>query len=255
MPEMDGVQAVSIIRAWEKEKLQEQKNKSVEFPKDTRVPIVALTANAMRGMKEFYLEHGFDDYIAKPIDPRSLDDVINKYKNQLTKSDEEKNVNIAVEMEGQRLDMLNHYRVSFESGRSIDKEYLERFTALIESFDTHNMSAHMREQAAMLIEAGRRGDVQKIRELLPLFYEERGKMMQTLNEQGAIPTEIISRLKNAILSGASGDAESVMKELGAVKLEASDRELYFLLNDLLLAGDTERAVGAISLWEKLTKDV
>jgi len=248
MPEMDGVQAVSIIRAWEKENTHE------------RVPIVALTANALRGMKEFYLEHDFDDYIAKPIDPRSLDNVIGKYKEQLTKSDKEKNsgeknVNIEAEIERQRLDMLGHYRMSFENGRFIDGDYFDRFTALIESFDTHNMNAQTRKQVMTLIEAGRRGDAQRIREILPLFYEERGKMLQTLNEQGAIPTEIISRLKKAILSGASGEAEAVMKELGAVKLEASDRELYFLLNDLLLAGDSERAVGAISLWEKLTKDV
>jgi len=275
MPEMDGVQAVSIIRAWENEKLQEQKNKSVEFPQEKKVPIVALTANAMRGMKEFYLENDFDDYIAKPIDPRSLDDVINKYKAQLTKSDEELNVNIAVEMEGQRLDMLNHYRVSFESGRSIDngqskidngqskidngqskidREYLDRFTALIESFDSHPLLPTPHSLQKELIEAGRRGDTRKIREILPLFYEEQLKIAYSSgkqNEENAIPAEIISRLKRAILSGESGQTEAVMKEMGAVKLEASDRELYFLLNDLLLAGDYERAIGAISLWEKL----
>jgi len=249
MPEMDGVQAVSIIRAWERDSCPA----SLDLDRG-HVPIVALTANALRGMKEFYLENGFDDYIAKPIDPRSLDEVIGKYKEQLTGSGFiEENINITVEMEGQRLDMLNHYRVTFESGRSLDTEYYERFTALIESFDTNNMNEQTREQTAVLIDAGRRGDAQKIREILPFFYEERRKAAQIQNEKNAIPAQIISRLKKAVLSGESAAAEAVMKELGAVKLEASDRELYFLLNDLLLAGDTERAIGAISLWEKLLK--
>jgi len=242
MPEMDGVQTVSMIRSWEAEREES----------GGRVPIVAITANALRGMKDFYLKHGFDDYIAKPIDPRSLDDVINKYKEQLTK---QANVNIVAETEAQCLDMLNHYRMSFESGRSVDAEYLKRFTALMESFDTQGMNAQTREQAASLIEAGRNGDAQRIREILPLFYEALRKMAGTPNEEGKIPAEIISRLKKAILSGESGEAEAVMKEMGAVKLEARDRELYFLLNDLLLAGDTERAAGAISLWEKLTKEI
>jgi len=237
---MDGVQAVSIIRMWERE--NEDRG---------HVPIVALTANALRGMKEFYMENGFDDYIAKPIDPRSLDDVIGKYKEQLIKSGEEENVNIAVELEGQRLDMLNHYRVSFESGRSVDAEYMDRFTAFIESFDPHSLLPTPHSLQKELIEAGRRGDLQKIREILPIFYEERLKRAQVQNEESAIPAEIISRLKRAIMSGESGNTEVVMKEMGAVKLEASDRELYFLLNDLLLAGDYERAIGAISLWEKL----
>jgi len=227
MPEMDGVEAVSKIRAWER-------------GNEARMPIVAMTANALRGMKEFYLEHGFDDYIAKPIDPRSLDEVIIKYKERLTKN----NVNIAAETEAQRLDMLNHYRVSFESGRSIDADYLKRFTTLIESFGYS-------EQAATLIEAGRRGDVQKIREILPSFCAAWREMARVQHKEGAIPREIVSRLKNAVFSGTSAEAESIMKELGAVKLETRDRELYFLLNDLLLAGDTEKAAGAISLWEKL----
>ena len=47
---------------------------------------------------------------------------------------EEFTIIIPVEMESQRLDMLNHYRIAFESGRSVDREYFERFTALIESF-------------------------------------------------------------------------------------------------------------------------
>jgi CheY-like chemotaxis protein len=43
------------------------------------VPVVALTANAITGMREKYLSEGFDDYISKPIDKKDLERVLNKY--------------------------------------------------------------------------------------------------------------------------------------------------------------------------------
>ncbi len=65
MPEMDGIEATMFIRNWE------EKNK-------THVPIVALTANAIKGDKEKCLEGGMDDYITKPIDKDLFFEVIEK---------------------------------------------------------------------------------------------------------------------------------------------------------------------------------
>ncbi|MBR1377045.1 MAG: response regulator [Bacilli bacterium] len=45
-------------------------------------PTVALTANAIEGMKEKYLNDGFDDYLSKPIDKMELNRVISKYLNK-----------------------------------------------------------------------------------------------------------------------------------------------------------------------------
>ncbi|MDD3048809.1 MAG: response regulator [Bacilli bacterium] len=42
-------------------------------------PVVALTANAVPGMKEKYLKEGFNDYISKPIEREELDKVLHKY--------------------------------------------------------------------------------------------------------------------------------------------------------------------------------
>ncbi|MCL2211918.1 MAG: ATP-binding protein [Treponema sp.] len=69
MPEMDGVEATAIIRDWEKER-------EIENGLRKRMPIVALTANAVFGVREMFIEKGFDDFLAKPIDVTALDDII-----------------------------------------------------------------------------------------------------------------------------------------------------------------------------------
>lgn len=46
---------------------------------DYKTPTVALTANAIVGMKEKYLEAGFDDYLAKPIEKEELKRVLNRF--------------------------------------------------------------------------------------------------------------------------------------------------------------------------------
>ena len=61
MPNMDGVETMKKL-----------KNMSLQ------TPIVALTADAVEGSRERYLEEGFDDYVAKPIDQMTLEETLNK---------------------------------------------------------------------------------------------------------------------------------------------------------------------------------
>ncbi len=67
MPNKNGVEAMQEIKVYEKEM-------NLKL-----TPIVALTANAVSGDKEKYLELGFDDYLAKPIDIELLEKMLKRY--------------------------------------------------------------------------------------------------------------------------------------------------------------------------------
>jgi PAS domain S-box-containing protein len=67
MPEMDGYEATRIIR---------DETSSV---RNHQIPIIAMTANAMKGDREKCLNVGMDDYIAKPINIQKFDDVISRH--------------------------------------------------------------------------------------------------------------------------------------------------------------------------------
>jgi signal transduction histidine kinase/DNA-binding response OmpR family regulator len=66
MPDIDGIQAVQAIREMEKRSGNHQ-------------PVIALTALAMTGDQERCLAAGMDGYLSKPIRPREMDQILEKY--------------------------------------------------------------------------------------------------------------------------------------------------------------------------------
>ena len=67
MREMDGYEATGEIRNPESKVL------------DHKVPVVAMTANAMKGDREKCLEAGMDDYLSKPVKPQEISDMLEKW--------------------------------------------------------------------------------------------------------------------------------------------------------------------------------
>jgi CheY-like chemotaxis protein len=66
MPEMNGIEATGAIR-------------DLETAGSSHVPIVGVTAHALKGDRERCLEAGMDDYLPKPISPKALLDKVDKW--------------------------------------------------------------------------------------------------------------------------------------------------------------------------------
>ncbi len=109
MPKMDGIETLQKLR----------ENKLI----DERTAVIALTANAVVGSREKYLNAGFDDYLTKPIEVTQLEAMIYKYLPvELTQGErpEEKNEPSAAEAkEGSSdpvMDELERAGVNFAEG-------------------------------------------------------------------------------------------------------------------------------------------
>lgn len=109
MPDMDGVEAAEIIRR--------------DCGDNGTAPVmVALTANAMEGMRERFLEHGFQDFIAKPLDRTELNQLLlrwvpEKYRQTGDTEEESKPLDpSAVQIDGVDMEAVTQYYSGDEEG-------------------------------------------------------------------------------------------------------------------------------------------
>ena len=127
MPKMTGTQTLERI-----------KNEIPNF----NIPVVALTANAIAGMKEKYLEVGFNDYLAKPIEKTELHFALIKYLNKIPKE----NVNIQtsivsnaptnkileLDLTGKRILLVDDNKINIKVAENV----LKKYNPTIESTDS-----------------------------------------------------------------------------------------------------------------------
>jgi CheY-like chemotaxis protein len=188
MPEMDGVAATKAIRAIPGEYFR-------------NVPIIALTANAVSGMREMFLEKGFSDYLSKPIEMRKLNEIMAKWvpseKRESAEPEEEDRAPLSVRrrmIDG--VDMERGIRITGGSEKAYRgvlalfcKDASERMHVLREAPDGDNLplfitqvhalksaagsigAASLSDAAARLEEAGRRADMEAIHNGIDGFRE------------------------------------------------------------------------------------
>ena len=144
MPEMDGFEATRKIREWEREggrgercaRRSERQGNGQRVPsqftdhveretnnkrhRTTHLPIIAMTANAMRGDREACLAAGMDDYLWKPVKPEHLAHKLDKWLPKETNHEE------------QEMPKMEPTNQSSESNRTspVDSEVLREWQSL-----------------------------------------------------------------------------------------------------------------------------
>lgn len=75
MPVMDGIEATKLIRDQEKDG-------------DLQIPIIAMTAHAMKGDCEKFLNAGMSDYLPKPFDPKILTEKLKTWHRRINSTEQ-----------------------------------------------------------------------------------------------------------------------------------------------------------------------
>ncbi|GHV03818.1 hypothetical protein AGMMS50229_03820 [Campylobacterota bacterium] len=266
MPEMDGIEATAAIRALDGEQTPTAYYRGVPTNNADQaqttyyrsVPIVALTANAISGMKEMFLQKGFSDYLAKPIEMSKLDEIISKWipKEKRLRSDEvaptpvkpagsyDQLVKIGVDTK-RGIEMTGGSETGYEKIlRSFSKDALERLslfdhTPSIDELPLFAVNAHalksaaatiganaLSELAAKLETAGKAGDMQAINRTIAQFHNDLAKLSKTiadmLTEKSDAQTETV----------AIGDHSAVFNDLLNALTSEDIGAIRTLLNDL-----------------------
>ena len=165
MPEMDGIETLKA-------------SKELERNLCMNTPVIALTANAMAGVREKYLAEGFDDYLSKPIKGNALEDMLKKYIPAELQKKQEGCLDIKTGMQycGNSaevyLEMLTMFCSSMEEKRnaldhSLEAEEFDKYIVYIHALKSASLSIGgkiVSREAAELEKAGKQGKYDTIRE-------------------------------------------------------------------------------------------
>jgi len=185
MPEMDGYQLTQSVRTEKTGRYQ--------------IPIIALTANALKGEAERCRALGMDDYLSKPVQLKQLESVLGKWlqgSKQIGR--QEKNIQKPLaETEKSTVD-INILKSLIGNDKAVIKEFLQDFlhdsqkiaeqlqSAVADNradeakFAAHKLKSSARSVGALALgewcmrmeEAAKQGDIEKLGKLLPGFKQE-----------------------------------------------------------------------------------
>jgi CheY-like chemotaxis protein len=218
MPEMNGVEATAAIRAMDGEYFK-------------TVTIIALTANAISGMRDMFLANGFNDYLAKPIEIPKLNEIMERWipeekrvKHEYRPRDPATQSSFAVEIEG-----IDTSRGLFMTGGTVEgyikvletycqdaekrleilssppgENGLASFTIQVHALKSASASIgadEMSRMAAELEEAGKNGDVDFITKRLAAFNENLSALVEGIKMSLAESARMDEGEENTSASG------------------------------------------------------
>jgi PAS domain S-box-containing protein len=276
MPKMDGIETTRILRGM-----------------GYTLPIIALTANALIGQAEMFMENGFDGFISKPIDIRQLNASLNKFIRDKYPSE-------LVEMARRQAAKLNMAKSSALSVQSPSGELLAIFTRDSEKalaamkevisagfnkkddFLQYVINAHSMKSAlanigeiwlsdfALKLElAGRAKKVPVIMSETPAFLEKldevikrnKPKEVAVSVEKGdtdndlAYLTEKLRIIRTACEKPDKDSANKALSELMLKKWPEYTKDLLDTIADDLLNNDFEEAVNLVENYETIMMNV
>ncbi|MCR4650194.1 MAG: response regulator [Lachnospiraceae bacterium] len=205
MPEMDGVECFHRIRAMD----------NIYYK---NVPIVALTANAVAGMREMFIKEGFDDFQSKPIEISGLERILKKFipgkkikyifdqERKASHTGESANgpvkigdldINKGIAYCGSwdnYLDILKMHRSGGQENRVqinmlFEKEDWENYTIQVHALKSSMMSIgaiNLSNLAKGLELAGKSGDIEFIKAGHDRMMEEYGRVLEMLQSNSVI---------------------------------------------------------------------
>ena len=204
MPVMDGLQATDYIRAQEKAFQSDTAAKQTAAP---HIPIIAMTAHAMKGDRERYLAGGMDGYISKPINSAELEQVIQsvvaKFSPEIpSPAATSENIQESKPMGFEEAQIIARFDGDLElvrelAGMFIEEcpKYLNDMSEAVRAGDAHALerSAHTfkgsvgnfstvgaHESALKLETLGKSGDLTGASEILNLLQEQLAQFTQVL---------------------------------------------------------------------------
>jgi DNA-binding response OmpR family regulator len=119
MPGMDGIDTTRLIRKHES-----------DYAKN--IPIIALTANAVAGNEQMFLEEGFQAFVSKPINIIKLDKVIQKW---ITRKPPVNNIQPETDTSPPPADGIPG--VNMKSGLSLYEDDMDMFLIILNSYATN----------------------------------------------------------------------------------------------------------------------
>ncbi|MDR1508093.1 MAG: response regulator [Synergistaceae bacterium] len=278
MPGMDGIEATAAIRATGGEYFR-------------TVPIIALTANAISGMRETFLQNGFNDFLSKPIEISKLNEIMERWipkekkravqtpKMSASQAEaglyiEGLNTSFGLASTGGTMErymkVLELYCRDAEKrletlSNAPDENGLASFITQVHALKSASASigaSGLSEKAAMLEDAGKRGDIAAISDGLSGFREALSQTVKHIRDalsskEGAPEDEIsaldktaLIRLKEALEAEDIGNVDRLIAGLSRKPLGDAAGDSLSRISDLALVGEFKEA---LAIAEKLAE--